>query len=119
MPYSNLMGLLAEIRNLTEAHVEGLREVTADQLGLDPRCGTVWVDTDYIVAHKGSRIEYYGGFEYIEGDNRDEFGDYVVYYATSDRVQDCLECLMEADGECTSDGQPTEQEEWHSFDPDC
>jgi hypothetical protein len=111
MPYSNLTSLLAEIRNSTEAHVQGLREVTADQLGLDSRCGRVWVDTDYnvvcdtcyIVAHKGSRIEYYGGFEYIEDEHRDEFGDYVVYYATSDRVQDCLEHLMEADGECTSE----------------
>ena len=41
-------------------------------------------------------------------------------YMSWDEVQDMLECndCVEAEDE-EYDGQPTEQEEWASFDPDC
>jgi len=103
--------LLDAVQEVVERHVQGMRSVQASELGLDSRCGMVWVDEDCVVAYKGSRIDYYGGFEYIKDDDRREMGEYVFYMSTSSRVQDCLECLMEKDGLCESDGQPTEQEE--------
>ena len=118
---NSIINLVDEVREMTDNFVAGMRKEPASRLGLDDRCGMLWVDEDAIVAYKGSRVEYYGGFEYVKGDDRAEVGDYVVYFATSSRVSDCIETLMEYDGECSSedDGQPTEHEEWMSFDPDC
>jgi len=117
--FNSITDLLESVNEVVEVHVGRMRSVTADQLGLDQRCGTVWVAEDCIVAYKGSRIDYFGGFEYVTGEDRSEMGEYVFYMDTCSRVRDCLEYLMEQDGLCESDGQPTEQEEWHSFDPDC
>jgi hypothetical protein len=113
--------MLDAVTTVIDRFVQELREVPATDLGLDPRCGTVFVSEDCIVAYRGSRIDYYGGFEYVRGDDRKDLGEYVFYFDTDERVRDCLECLLEADGECESesDGQPTEQEEWASFNPDC
>ena len=100
---NSIINLVDEVREMTDNFVAGMRSVSANELGLDIRCGMVWVDEDAIVAYKGSRIEYYGGFEYIKGDDRAEIGDYVVYFATSQRVADAIECLMEHDGECETE----------------
>ena len=117
----NIVNLIDEVRDLVDEHVQAMRREPASRLGLDDRCGSVWIDEDAIVAYKGSRIDYYGGFEYVKGEDRVELGEYVFYLSTSSRVSDCIETLMEYDGECSSedDGQPTEHEEWMSFDPDC
>ena len=100
---NSIINLVDEVREMTDNFVAGMRKEPASRLGLDDRCGMLWVDEDAIVAYKGSRVEYYGGFEYVKGDDRAEIGDYVVYFATSERVADAIECLMEADGECESE----------------
>jgi hypothetical protein len=48
-------------------------------------------------------FNYYGGFEYIDGEDRRTLGDYVIYLDTSERVRDALEALMEKDGLCKSE----------------
>ena len=58
--------LLDAVGEVIERHVQGMRREPASRLGLDDRCGVVYVDEDTIVAHTGSRIDYYGGFEYIK-----------------------------------------------------
>ena len=95
--------LLDSVQDVVERHIQGMRREPASRLGLDERCGMLWVDEDAIVAYKGSRVDYYGGFEYIKGEDRVEVGDYVVYFATSTRVADAIEALMEHDGECESE----------------
>jgi hypothetical protein len=100
---NSIINLVDDVREMTDNFVAGMRKEPASRLGLDDRCGMVWVDEDAIVAYKGSRIEYYGGFEYIKGDDRAEIGDYVIYFATSERVADALEALMEHDGECETE----------------
>ena len=100
---NSIINLVDDVREMTDNFVAGMRKEPASRLGLDDRCGMVWVDEDAIVAYKGSRIEYYGGFEYIKGDDRAEIGDYVIYFATSERVADALEALMEFDGECETE----------------
>lgn len=99
----SIVNLIDEVREMTDDFVASMRKEPASRLGLDERCGMVWVDEDAIVAYKGSRIEYYGGFEYVKGDDRAEIGDYVIYMATSERVSNAIECLMEFDGECESE----------------
>ena len=100
---NSIINLVDEVREMTDNFVAGMRKEPASRLGLDDRCGMLWVDEDAIVAYKGSRVEYYGGFEYVKGDDRAEIGDYVVYFATSERVADAIECLMEYDGECETE----------------
>ena len=99
----SIVNLIDEVREITDTFVAGMQREPASRLGLDERCGMLWVDEDAIVAEKGSRLDYYGGFEYVKGEDRVEVGDYVVYFATSERVADAIECLMEFDGECESE----------------
>jgi hypothetical protein len=98
--------LLDAIGEVVERHVQGMRKEPASRLGLDERCGMLYVDEDTIVAYTGSRLDYYGGFEYIkEGEGRVTLGEFTFYTTDSDRVRDALESLMEHDGICESEGE--------------
>ncbi len=105
--FSNMLDLIDEVQDLVERPVMGMKRVRASDLGLDPRCGSAYVDDDMeciVVDSANARsFDYYGGFEYIDAEDRRVLGDYVVYLNTSDRVIDALECLMEASGLCESE----------------
>jgi len=102
--FNSALDLLDEVNDLVSRHVQGMRKEPASRLGLDDRCGMVWVDEDTIVAYTGSRLDYYGGFEYIkEGEGRTTLGEFTFYSADHSRVADAIECLMEYDGECESE----------------
>jgi hypothetical protein len=100
-----MMDLLDEVEDQVERQVQGMRRVTATQLGLDVRCGSAYVDEDCIVVSESNErsYNYYGGFEYVDEMDVRKVGGYTVYLATSDRVQEALECLMEKDGLCQSE----------------
>ena len=92
------------VSEVVSRHVQGMRKCAATELGLDARCGIVYVDEECVAAHTGSRLDYYGGFEYIkEGEGRTTLGDYTFYTTESSRVRDALECLYEHDGDCESE----------------
>ena len=96
--------LLDAIDEVVRRHVQGMRKEPASRLGLDDRSGMLWVDEDTIVSYTGSRLDYYGGFEYIkEGEGRTTLGEFTFYTTESDRVADAIEQLMEFDGECESE----------------
>ena len=98
--------LLDAIGEVVERHVQGMRKEPASRLGLDDRCGMLYVDEDTIVDYTDSRLDYYGGFEYIkEGEGRVTLGEFTFYTTDSDRVRDALESLMEHDGICESEGE--------------
>ena len=99
----SVFGLIESVNDMVEEYVTNMRLEPASRLGLDDRCGKLYVDEDCIVARKGSRVDYYGGFEYVNGEDRMEIGEYVFYMANSSRVADAIECLMEFDGECASE----------------
>jgi hypothetical protein len=82
-----------------------MRRVSASDLGLDIRCGRAYVDEDCIVVNDANArsFNYYGGFEYINDEDVRKVGDYVIYLATADRVQDALDSLMEKDGLCSTE----------------
>ena len=102
--FNSMMDLLDEVQDQVERQVAGMRRVTANELGLDPRCGRAYVDEDCIVVEgDGRSINYYGGFEYIDNEDVRKVGDYVIYLATAERVREALECLMERDGLCDSE----------------
>jgi hypothetical protein len=94
---TSIMEIVDEVSYAVERFVQGMERVPASQLGLDDRCGRVYIDRDErVIVVSGSRgIDYYGGFEYIkEGEGRTTLGDVVVYHG-HDRVEDCFECLEE------------------------
>ena len=72
-------------------------QVSAQDIGLDPRAGTVWVTDDAIVARSWNvrSLEYYGGFEYVDTDYKTQMGEYTVYFADDERVEGCLEMWQE------------------------
>tara|TARA_A100001011_G_C14267243_1_gene825285 strand:+ start:767 stop:1087 length:321 start_codon:yes stop_codon:yes gene_type:complete len=72
-------------------------EVSAKDVGLDVRCGRVYVSLEeYFIAVKGSTgsIEYYGGFEYVDAEYKTTIGC-VTFYEEADRVRSCLEYYKE------------------------
>lgn len=101
---TSALNLLDNVKEMVEEYVAGMRKEPASRLGLDDRCGMLFVDEDCIVAYTGSRLDYYGGFEYIkEGEGRTTVGDYTFYSSDSERVADAIEALMEFDGECETE----------------
>ena len=105
--FNSVLDLADEVQDMVERHVQGMRKVTAVELGLDVRCGSAYVDEDMesivVECYNVRSYNYYGGFEYIDEEDRRELGDYTVFLNTSDRVQEALECLMEREGLCDSE----------------
>jgi hypothetical protein len=104
--FTDTLEMIDEISYMVERHVQGLRRVTANELGLDMRCGRAYVseNNDAIIVDGDARsFNYYGGFEYIDAEDIRKLGDYTVFLDTSERVRDALECLMEKDGLCESE----------------
>ena len=106
MQFTDTLEMIDEIQYQVERHVQGLRRVTANELGLDIRCGRAYVGENMdciVVEGDGHSFNYYGGFEYIADEDKRVLGDYVFYLDTSDRVREALENLMEKDGLCESE----------------
>ena len=107
MQFTDTLEMLDEIQYAVERHVQGLRRVTAYDLGLDQRCGRAYVgeNNDCIIIDDANArsFNYYGGFEYVDDEDVRKLGDYVIYLDTSERVRDALEALMEKDGLCESE----------------
>ena len=74
-------------------------EVSAEEVGLDSRAGHVFVSWKErwiaVPTHSVRRIEYYGGFEYIDHENKTVLGDYTFYDDGSDRVDECIDYYAE------------------------
>ena len=70
--------------NAVEIGAHGL-----DDLGLDFRCGLIYVsvDGDFVAASNARSIEYYGGWEYIDSEFKFDAGDYRFYDREADRVE--------------------------------
>ena len=107
MEFTDTLSLVDEIQYTVERHVNGLRRVRAGELGLDNRCGSAYVGEtlDCIIVDSGNvrSFNYYGGFEYVDDEDKTCLGDYTVFLDTSDRVRDALENIMEKDGLCESE----------------
>jgi len=92
----SILDVMDEITYGVERFVAGMERVSADKLGLDIRCGRVYIDrAERVIVSDNSRsLDYYGGFEYIDKECRTQLGDYVIYQGHS-RVDDCFDCLEE------------------------
>lgn len=97
MLYDAIEAAEASIAEWLEEHAE---RVSADRLGLDERCGMLWVCDEAVVCdtHSRGRLDYYGGFEYVDKEAVRSVGRYTIYMADeeSGRVQECIERFHEA-----------------------
>ena len=88
-----------KITGLVNEFIRDLPCVNASKVGLDSRCGNLFVGEDFIAAYSynDNRLQYYGGFEYISKEQRKQFGDLVIYMTDhdGDRVSECLERFKE------------------------
>jgi len=89
----NLFELIDEVTELTDGFIGTMEMVPASKLGLDHRCGKLFVSPECIAVYKENDrgLRYYGGFEYINSMHCHEMGDYVFYSNEATRVVDCLE----------------------------
>jgi hypothetical protein len=92
----DLFELIDEVTELTDAFVGNMVNVKPERLGLDGRCGSLFVSPDCIAVYKGNdrSLQYYGGFEYINDMHRHEMGDYVFYSREATRVDEALETYL-------------------------
>jgi hypothetical protein len=58
--FNNLLDLIDEVQDMVERQVQGMRRVSAVELGLDMRCGRAYVDDnmEYIVVDSGNARSY-------------------------------------------------------------
>ena len=73
--------------------------VPARKLGLDARCGSLYVGPDFVASTRHSTLEYYGGFEYIDPEYTVTLGQVRLYSCHHPRVQRALHYLNQGDTE--------------------
>jgi len=62
-------------------------ETNSEALGLDRRAAhRMWATTEALVvkANDDRLLQYYGGFEYVDKEQRTQIGDYVIYSQSAD-----------------------------------
>jgi hypothetical protein len=96
------LGMIDELIEDIEFKIKGIigrcDMVRPEKLGLDNRAGwKLYVCKDGIIVSKDNdrTLQYYGGFEYIDKEDRVEIGKWVFYSSNSDRVAKCLDCFAD------------------------
>jgi hypothetical protein len=64
--------------------------VSADKVGLDARCGSLFIGDDFVASVSPRTLNYYGGFEYIDPEHVLQIGPVTVYSNESGRVAEVL-----------------------------
>lgn len=93
---------IESINDRVTSYVAKFDEFLPEDLGLDERAAyRLYVDKDrtcIAIEKRNDRpLQYYGGFEYVDKEYRQECGNWVFYLATDDRVDSCLLRLEEVD----------------------
>ena len=95
--FENTDDMLESVNSIVHNHVMNMRQVSANLLGLDSRCGRAWVNDFFVVCDDRNGFDYYGGFEYVDKDHVTLIGGFKFYSSQDSRVRDCLECLADHD----------------------
>jgi hypothetical protein len=97
----SIQNLIDQVNGQTFTYVEeNMKQVKAEDLGMDPRAGyRLYIDDECVAvdAENDRSLQYYGGFEYVDKEYRTEMGGYVFYFCEDSRVQDCLDCQAETE----------------------
>ena len=100
--FDSSLDMIDAVNEVVERNIRtNFVQTPANDLGLDNRCGRLYVDiVDEVIAvpnHNLRTLDYYGGFEYIkEGEGRVTVGDYTFFTSDNERVNDCFEALRDS-----------------------
>jgi len=92
MNYDQILG---KAEDLQEEIVSGCILTNAEELGLHPRCGELWVCPEFIATNRRGELDYYGGFEYIEDQYVIQIWGLTVYSKEASRVSELLQVYTE------------------------
>ena len=94
--FSFIQDLKDEVENFVESN---MTRTNAADCGLDPRAGySLYVNEEALVVEKNrcGTLDYYGGFEYVDKEARQEIGDYVFFFADYDgRVYEAVQSALD------------------------
>ena len=92
----NIYTLLTEVQVIMLTKMKKMKKVRAEEVGLDERAGTLRVDDDCVIVSLSDdgKLQYYGGFEYIDRECRTIMGDYVIYTKDGGRVDTVIDLVM-------------------------
>jgi len=85
-----MLNLMNQIESLMYDKMRDMAIVPAAQLGLDSRCGAVYVSDDCIVTRNNKNLSYYGGFEYCGDEYKTVIGDFTIYSVEDERVEEAI-----------------------------
>jgi hypothetical protein len=100
----SLLGLADMINETFRSKIDNksLVRVNGKDIGLDERTGTLYLDLNdrLIIVHRNnlSKLNYYGGFEYIDKEHIINLGEYVMFSEENLRVRKSME-IYEAEME--------------------
>jgi len=90
----------SEINATVEKYIaENCKPGNPKKTGLDERAiGKFHYNLDCIIIDESyrQRLDYYGGFEYVNSDCVKQYGDYVFYSAEDDRVREVIDCIVDS-----------------------
>jgi hypothetical protein len=103
--------LIDDIEAQVEAFFNDVDWVSAEEVGLDKRCGRIMIGENFVATDNARILDYYGGFEYVEQRNKENvkiLGQYKVYFSENedDRVGRVIQRWKDKD-----DSQEDEEEE--------
>lgn len=94
----DLDDLFYRVEGLTQNFFATWDRCSAAELGLDPRShyGALYYSRAGVAVQGSTRsLDYYGGFEYVTGDDRKEIGPWTVYLSSSERVRRHLQRVLD------------------------
>lgn len=94
----NLNDLMDNVNDLAIDFIDTMKLVNAEKLGLDHRCGMLFVGEDCIAVESNNKnsLDYYGGFEYVHKEYVFTVGCFTFYYAEDSRVLEHIEQYNES-----------------------
>ena len=90
----NIHTILEPIKSITAAIEHDCELVPAHELGLDRRCGFLYVGEDFVASTRPRELDYYGEFEYVDSKCTFPLGTWKLYFK-GDRRIDNLPCWDE------------------------
>ncbi len=98
----NVYEAMDQIESIENELMTTLVQVSAEELGLDRRCGRLYldVDKDFIITRKRSvqKLNYYGGFEYVNEEYITQIGNLICFSRENERVDSHISHYVEQVG---------------------
>lgn len=86
-----LQDFIFSLNEQAEKFLANADRVEPEKIGLESRCGMVWVGEDFIATKSNTNLRYYGGFEYCDQTCVTHIGDYVFYSSEDERVNEHID----------------------------